>query len=215
MSLNYGTLKTQILEDSHKNTSSQVTAKVDDFVRNAEGIIARRLRCAEMITRVDLEDADRVTAGEGFYNLPSDFLEARSFYLNASDPVYLEAVSMLELRTIDATAPVRYYSIISDSEVEFRGVPSTSDSIELIYFGRPAAFTADGDTNDVLTRHESIYIYLALSALYEYTQDLELASAAAQAGLSAIDSLNEQTSRMIGGGRTRGFYNFSPMTGAR
>jgi hypothetical protein len=215
MSLNYGTLKTQILEDSHRSNSSQVTAKVDDFVRNAEGIIARRLRCAEMITRVDLSDSDRVTAGEGFYTLPSDFLEARSFYLNASDPVYLESVSLLEVRSIDSTAPVRYYNIIGYDEVEFRGVPSTTDTIELIYFARPTAFSADGDTNEILTRHESIYIYLALSALYEYTQDLELAQVAAQAGIAAIDGLNEQTSRMIGGGRTRGFYNFSPYTGVR
>lgn len=215
MSLNYGTLKTQILEDSHRSNSAATTAKVDDFVRNAEGIIARRLRCAEMITRVDLTDSDRVTAGEGFYTLPSDFLEARSFYLNASDPVYLESVSLLELRSIDSTAPVRYYGVVGHDEIEFRGVPSTTDTIELIYFARPAAFSSDGDTNDILTRHESIYIYLALSALYEYTQDLELAQVAAQAGLAAIDGLNEQTSRMIGGGRTRGFYNFSPFTGTR
>lgn len=215
MSLNYGTLKTQILEDAHRTASAQVTSKVDDFVRNAEGIIARRLRASEMITRTDLTDTDRVTAGEGFYTLPSDFLEARSFYLNASTPVYLEGVSLLEVRSIASTAPVRYWSVISDSEVEFRGVPSTSEEIELIYFARPAAFSDDADTNDILTNHESIYIYLALSALYEYTQDLELAQAAGQAGIAEIEALNEQTSRMIGGGRTRGFYNFSPYLGTR
>jgi len=215
MSLNYGTLKTQILEDAHRTASSQVTAKVDDFVRNAEGIIARRLRAAEMITRTNLTDTDRVTAGEGFYTLPSDFLEARSFYLDASTPVYLEGVSLLEIRTISATAPVRYWSVISDGEIEFRGVPSTTDEIELIYFARPAAFSSDGDTNDILTNHESIYLYLALSALYEYTQDLELAQAATVAGIAEIDALNEQTSRMLGGGRTRGFYNFSPYLGTR
>jgi hypothetical protein len=215
MSLNYGTLKTQILEDSFRTASTVITNKVDDFVRQAEGIIARRLRAAEMVTRVDLDDTDRVTAGEGFYTLPTDFLEARSFYLNASDPVYLENVSLLEIRSIDSTAPVRYWSPISKTEVEFRGVPSTTDTMELIYFARPAAFSSDSDTNDILTNHESLYINLSLAALYTYTQDLELAQVAATAGDQEITALNEQTGRLLGGGRTRGFYNMSPYYSGR
>jgi len=103
MSLNYGTLKSQILEDSHR---SDLSSKVDDFVRQAEGVIFRRLRCAEMITRVDLVDADRVTADEGFYLLPTDYLEERSIYLNGSTPVALESVSLAELRRYSGSAPV-------------------------------------------------------------------------------------------------------------
>lgn len=212
MSLNYGTLKSQILEDAHR---PGLTAKVDDFVRQAEGVIYRRLRSAELITRVDLTDADRVTADEGFYTLPSDYLEERSFFLLSSSygDIQLESVSLAELRRFSGSTPVRHYSIISSSEVEFRGVPSTSDSIELIYFARPAVFSSDTDTNNILTNHEAIYIHASLSVLYQYTQDLELSQVHGQIAADAIDTLNEQTGRMLGGARTAGYYDFNSWDG--
>ena len=210
MSLNYGTLKTQILEDAHR---PGLTSKVDDFVRHAEGMIARRLRCTEMITRVDLTDSDRVTAGEGFFTLPSDFLEDRSLYLEGSPQVRLEKTSLSELRTLSTSAPVRYYGIVSDDEIEFRGIPSDTATLELIYFARPAAFSADGDTNEILTNHEIIYLAGALNALYAYTQDRELAADAGNVFLDAVETLNEQAGRAFGGTRGRGFYELSSWDG--
>lgn len=208
MSLNYGTLKTQILEDSHH---TQLTTKVDDFVRRAEGVIYRTLRAAELITRVDLTDSDRVTANEGFYTLPSDYLEERAFFLidATNGDRQLESVSLAELRHYSGGSQVRHYSVISQSEVEFRGVPSTTQSIELIYFARPTAFSSDSDVNAILTNHESIYLDASLSALYAYTHELELASAHAAAADAAIEALNEQTGRLLGGARTAGYYELN------
>lgn len=205
MSLNYGTLKAQILADAHRTDLGD--AKAADFVRQAEGVIARRLRAAEMITRIDLTDSDRVTADEGFYTLPSDFLEDRS--LHRSDDVKLERVSLVELRRVTGGTTLCHYAILSTSEVEFRGVPSTAEVIELLYFARPATFTDDADVNDILTNHETIYLHAGLSALYEYTQDLELAAAAGSIAEAAIENLNEQAGRMIGGQNTSGAYGLS------
>lgn len=211
MSLTYSTLKAQILEDSHR---SDLSLKVDDFVRQAEGQIFRMLRAAEMIKRVDLDDTDRVTVDEGFYTLPSDYLEQRSLYLNGSNPRALESVSLAELRQVSGSNQVRHYSVISDSEIEFRGVPSTDDTIELIYFARPAVLVDDDDTNSILTRHETIYLNASLAALYNYTQDLELAQKAQDTADAAITTLNEQAGRLLGGARTYGGYNLSTF-GAR
>lgn len=206
MSLNYGTLKAQILEDAHRG---DLSAKVDDFVRQAEGEIYSRLRAAELITRVNLTNTDRVTVDEGFYSLPTDYLEERSFYTEGENGCMLESVSLAELRRVRGSAPVRHYAIISDGEVEFRGVPSTTQEIELIYFARPAEFSSDGDVNDILTKHESIYLHAGLSALYLYTQDLELAQAAAAISADAIEQLNEQAGRLLGGQRTAGHYDLN------
>ena len=206
MSLNYGTLQTLILSTAHR---PELTAEAPDFVRYAEGVIARRLRCAEMLTRVDLTDSDRVTADEGFFTLPSDFLEERSFFLEGTPSYWLEKVSLAELRQLSGSSPVRWFNIISPSEVEFRGVPSTSATIELIYFARPAAFSASGDENASLTNHEGIYLDLGLEALYKWTQDLELAAVHSESALLAIEALNEQAGRMVGGQRTRGYYSLS------
>lgn len=212
MSLNYGTLKTQVLEDAHR---PELTGKVDDFIRRAEGVIFRNLRSAELITRADLTDSDRVTAGEGFYTLPSDFLEVRALFLISSSygDIKLEPVSLAELRRYSGSAPVRQFTVISQSEVEFRGVPSASDTMELIYFARPTPFVSDSDTNDILTNHESIYLDASLAALYTYTQDFELAEAHAGATASAIENLNEQSGRVIGGANTAGYYDLNTWGG--
>lgn len=205
MSLNYGTLKTKILNDTHRG---DLTAEVADFVRAAEGVIYRRLRCSEMITRVDLTDSDRVTVDEGFFTLPSDYLEERAFFLDGGK-IMLESVSLAELRGVDGSAPVRHYAVISDGEVEFRGVPSTTNTLELIYFARPAAFSADPDVNDILTRHETIYLDAAKAELYLFTQDLELSQAHGAAALAAVEALNEQGGRAIGGARQNAGYCLS------
>jgi len=212
MSLNYGTLKTQILADTHR---TELTGEVANFVRAAEGVIARRLRCSEMLTRVDLTDSDRVTADEGFYTLPTDYLEARALFLiqSAEGDIMLEPVSLMELRRYSSSSKVRQYTIITDTEVELRGVPSTTQSFELIYFARPTAFAADGDVNDILTRHEAVYLHAGISALYQFTQDLELSAAHGQIAIDAIEALNEQAGRMIGGNNTAGYYDFNSWGG--
>lgn len=210
MSLNYGTLKTKILSDTHHTT---LTSYVADFVRAAESEISRTLRCSEMLTRVDLTDSDRVTAGEGFYTLPSDYLEERAFFLNDDDAM-LESVSLAELRAYSGSAPVRHFSIISDGEVEFRGVPSATDVIELIYFARPAAFSGDSDTNDILTRYEGIYLNFAKAELYRWTQDNELADRHYALAERQVETLNEQAGRLLGGARQLGYYQLSSF-GAR
>ncbi len=174
-------------------------------------MIFAKLRSAELITRVDLTDSDRVTADEGFYTLPLDYLEERSFFLISSEngDKQLESVSLAELRRFRSGSQVRHYSVISQTEVEFRGVPSTTESIELIYFARPTAFSGDSDVNSILTNHENIYIDAALAALYRFTQDVELASGHQDAADAAIENLNEQSGRVLGGARTAGYYDFN------
>ena len=208
MSLNYGTLKTQILGDAPR---PELTAKAADFVRQAEGNIFRTLRSSEMITRVDLTDSDRVTVDEGFYTLPADYLEERSFFLlnTTNGDRQLESVSLAELRRYRSGSAVRHYAVISQTEVEFVGVPSTTDEIELIYFARPTAFSDDSDVNAILTNHESIYLDAGLAALYRYTQDGELAAAHQQAADVAIVDLNESAGRTLGGARTAGAYDLN------
>lgn len=213
MSLNYGTLKTQILDETHR---PELTTQVVNFIRVAEGLIARELRCAEMLTRVDLTDSDRVTVDEGFFTLPTNYLEERQLFLvgTAYGDIALESVSLAELRLVAGSAPVRHYSIISLDEIEFRGVPGTTDTIELMYYARPTSFSGDADVNDILTKHESIYLDAAKAALYEYTQDVELAEKHGAAAMGAIEQLNQQAGRVTGGARTFGYYTLSSF-GAR
>lgn len=205
MSLNYGTLKTKILDDAHRPDLGD--AKAVDFVRFAEGEIARRLRATEMIKRSTLTDGERVTAGFGIYTLPTDYLEER--VVRRADGLKLDKESLSGLRNFDGGTALLSYAPISKTEIEFRGVPSVTETIELTYFARPATFTLDPDVNLLLTDHESLYVDAGLQALYIFTQDRELASDHAGLALDTIETLNEQAGRLLGGAETDPGYCLS------
>lgn len=207
MSHDFGELKTQILDWAHRPDLGDDLAA--EFVELAEGMIARRLRAAEMISVATIDDTDRVTVDEGLYNLPQRFLEARSVYKTGSNPIKLEPVSLKELRQVSGQTTVAHYAVISATQVEFRGVPSTTDVMEFTYFQRPIEFVSDTDTNTILDRHPTIYLHAGLAMLYEYTQDLELRDAAIAVVDTAIETLNEQAGRLIGGQNTAGGYCLS------
>ena len=204
MSLNYGTLKTRLRTLAHRGTEIQ-DEQLEDFIRQAEGVIARELRSAEMITRATLGESSRVAGG--IYTLPSDYLEDRAIY--TSDDVELQKVGLGELRSFPATLDVMFYCPLSKTEIEFRGSPGSGSDLELIYYARPTTFSDDNDLNSILTNHESIYVDLGLAALYTFTQDLTLAEAKASVAERAIETLNEQAGRLLAGARTAQAYNLS------
>lgn len=200
MSLNYGTLRTEVATLAHRTDIADDRLKT--FIRQAEGEIARRLRAAEMLTRTTFEEADRVAGG--IYTLPTDWLEEGIIW-NASD-VPMDKVGLSELRKYVATIDPQFFAPLSKTEIEFRGAPGTGASLPVIYFARPAAFTDDADVNSILTDHEDIYVNYGLAKLYTFAQDLELAQGHANAALDTIDTLNEQAGRLLAGARAEGHY---------
>jgi hypothetical protein len=202
MSLNYGTLTTQILADAHR---PELTSKAADFVRQAEGVVARRLRCAEMMTRASFTETDRVSGG--IYSLPTGWLQEGIIW-NA-DGFPMDKVGLAAIRRYKSAMDTLLYCPLSSTEIEFRGVPGSGATFEQIYFARPAAFSNDGDTNAILTNHETIYLHAGMSALYTYTQDLELAAAASGVAEAAIETLNEQAGRLLAGAQAQGAYELS------
>lgn len=205
MSLNYGTLRTRILSDAHRNDGTISDAKAADFVREAEGVIARDLRAAEMMTRASFQESDRVA--DGIYTLPAGWLQEGIIW-NA-DGYPMDKVGLAAIRRYHSTMDTLLFCPLSATEIEFRGVPGSGASFEQIYFARPTAFSADADTNAILTNHEAIYVQLGLAALYTFTQDLELAETAASIAQAAIETLNEQAGRLLAGAQAQGAYDLS------
>ena len=205
MSLNYGTLRTELLTLSHRG--AEITDdNLKSFVRKAEGVIARRLRAAEMLTLAQLTETDR--SADGIYTLPSAFLE-EGIYWRPIDGTAMDKVGLSEIRKYTAAMDPVYYCPLSKSLVEFRGVPGANSTIDYLYFARPAALSLDADVNDILTNHETIYVDAGLSALYTFTQDFELAQAHAGMAEAAIETLNEQAGRLLAGARSEGAYTLS------
>ena len=101
------------------------------------------------------------------------------------------------------------YAENGDGTIEFRGVPSATDVFDILYYGTPAPFSADGDENELLTDHETLYMAGAKFFLYLHTQDRELASDELDIYNGVIDTLNEQVARKVGGASIAPTYNFA------
>lgn len=206
--MNYGDLKTLILTNTHR---ADLSAVVGGFVAQAEDMLARGLRPAEWVTRVTLDESDRDTGG--IYDLPADFLEARALSGTGTSGTYLlKPVSFAEFHAYPTSGNPSVYTTYS-RKIEIRATPSTDTEFTLIYFARPAAFSADGDTSDLLTNHHTIYLYASMIALYDYTQDIELRDRAASQYDAMKESLNAQADRQRGGNGVGPAFNFGLITG--
>lgn len=204
MPLNYTTLQTAVLNNAAR---ADLSAECPDFIRLCEGMIRRDVRAFE--TRTTLDEADRVA--DGVYTLPDTIQEVRAIFAPIDDDSYaLQNVGLPAIRTLAASADVRYYAIVG-STIEFRGVPAADSEFEIIGIGWPDPLDTTA-TNALLTYHESLYVHGSLFHLYNYTQDLELAQIALRIYTDAAKALNEQISRRIGGGAIMPAYNFGHFT---
>lgn len=203
--LTFGTLKTLILNRAHR---TDLSGDVADFVRQAEGMIRREL-VAYPLTK-NLTDTDRVSGG--IYTLPIGLLQVREIWTADSqgNSYALEPVGVTSIREeLDLSAPVIQWAM-RGTQIEFRGSPAAASTLEMLYYGTPDAFAADGDTNDLLRDHEALYLDAGLMQLYTHTEDVELADKAEGRFNTAIEKLNQQYGRKVGGARPAAAYDFSP-----
>ncbi len=200
--MNYGELKTAILDDTHRSDLSDDVAR---FVRQCEGMIRRDLRA--YLINATLTDSDRVS--EGLYNVPGRLLEMRDIKLQGRQGDSLIRVAPGQIRRLDSTTDVVQYAQNGDSTIEFRGVPGTADIFDILYYGTPAPFDDDADENDLLTDHETLYMAGSKVFLYLHTQDKELAADEGGIFDNIVNDLNEQVARQIGGATVAPSYNFA------
>lgn len=200
--MNYGDLKQAILDDAHR---ADLSTHIARFVRQGEGMLRRQLTGYELSTTIT--DSDRVS--EGLFSLPARTIIIRSIHLQGRQGDALTRVSPAAIRRLDSTADVLQYCQYGGSQIEFRGVPGTSQVFDIRYLGTPAPFTSDTDENDLLTDHESLYMAAGKFYLYLHTQDRELANDELQIFNSIIETLNEQAARKISGATVAPVYNFA------
>jgi len=149
--MNYGELKQAILDDTHR---ADLSAHVARFIRQCEGLIRRDLTAYLLATT--LTDSDR--SGDGVYTLPARVLQIRTLRLQGRQGDDITRVAIAQIHRLDSTTDVVQYAELGNGEIEFRGVPTASDVFDFLYYGTPAPFSADGDENDLLTDHETLYM---------------------------------------------------------
>jgi hypothetical protein len=174
-------------------------------VRECEGMIRRELK--GYVLTYTLAEADR--ASGGLYTVPATVLDIRRLIPSDRQGDALVKMSPANLRRISPTADPLWYAVYGNDTIEIRGTPDTDAEFDLLYFGYPAAFSADADENSLLTDHETLYLAGARFFLYVHTQDRELASDELDIFNGVLSKLNESVAGKIGGATVAPAYNFS------
>ena len=134
---------------------SDLVLKVPLFIQMVEERLSRILRCPEME-----EEATIVTDAERI-DLPTDFRQARALYLDTDPRQELEAVTLGTLRTKYAqqiTGKPECYAI-SGGEIVLGPAPDDEYNAILTYYQDIPALSTDLETNWVISKHPSLYLY--------------------------------------------------------
>lgn len=105
--------------------------------------------------------------------LPSDFLDMVSLYRDTDPRHTLKPLPPQALqRTFRSSGIPEFYSI-TDGVLTLSPAPSGSEDLVMRYLASASDLSADGDTNAVLAKYPSIYVYGALSHHALLIRDME------------------------------------------
>ena len=134
----------------------ELVPRVPDFVSLAEANFDRVIRAKEQVTRAT------TSATTQYVSLPTDYLELDNVQINTSPVKRLEQVSLSKAddlkRTNNATGEPIYFSIQGNT-LELIPTPSSSTTLEIVYYAKLEKLTASNTTNWLLSGHPDIYLY--------------------------------------------------------
>lgn len=153
----YAELKTAVANWLERD---DLTSRVPEFIALAENRIARdkRIRIRSMETTTDLTISSQETA------LPTGFLGARRLYLEGNPKIRVEFLPPEDfwIRGLaNQSGQPEFFTIEGDSLVVGPS-PDTTYTGKLLYWQKFTAFSADADTNWLLTEATGLYLYGAL-----------------------------------------------------
>ncbi len=203
--MNFGELKTAIANYAHRD---DLTTYIPDFVKFAESVISNDpdSNDPEVLPGIRTRDQnDRVTTtlSTEYIDTPTNMLNIKDIQIN-SDPIqpltYLTPNELSFKFPSSTTGKPEFYTIHGD-EFQFKPVPSTDYTLEITYFAKYAALSADADTNWLLTNHPMAYVYAAMVACASFTEDdpvrwATLYKTLAQ-GINGTESKGRYPSRLV------------------
>lgn len=141
---------------------SDLTSVIPDLIALGEARIARDLRLRKQVTQTTLT----TVAGQQYVSLPADFLEAENFTVGTSPP---RTMSVVTPELLDVKFPAGSWSGVPAAycavgdQIRLGPTPDAAYSITLDYYQRWTALSASSDTNWLLQKHPSIYLFAALA----------------------------------------------------
>lgn len=143
-----------------------LTADIPDFILMCEAKLNRLLKAQSMETK----SASFSINGE-YVNVPSDFIEARHFYITSTSPDavlrYLPPDHMTDL--FDSVGQPAHYSLVG-GQFRFAPAPDATYTATLVYYAKIPAMASNA-TNWLLTAHPDAYVYGSLLEAESHIQN--------------------------------------------
>jgi len=177
----------EIIDYSHRG---DLDLKIPTFIEIAE---VAMLANPDEILKVRGQEVRSLANTDGQYlALPDDFQAARGLRIvtgeNNSINLGYRAPSDIRYRT--GTGQPNTFTVTS--QIEFDIVPDTVYSVEIHYYKDPAPLTSDNQTNEVLTRFPTIYLFGGLWQAFEFSLDTENSQKYRQLFIAAIKGANKK-----------------------
>lgn len=144
------------------------TTEIPEAIALAERRFNRKLRAPQM------EDAVSTTTSGSTIVLPTDFLELRAVYIDASPKVVLEQVTFSELRnrySSSTTGQPQNFALQSGNEMVLGPAPDTTYTLVINYYKKITTLDGSTATNWLLTAHPDAYIHGSLVELHTLLHD--------------------------------------------
>lgn len=181
----YAGLKASIADWS---TYTDVTDQIPDFVAWAHREICRRLRANVLLASADLT-LSAETIGQ-----PTGFIAFKRLYLDVSPRrriLTTSAEGAMDLAMEFATTTYPTHVAVEGTSLRFAPqFTGTTTTAKALYYKEPAALSADGDTNVVLTKYPYLYLFGSLEALHAFKEDGEMASSFGSKFGALLDDIN-------------------------
>lgn len=165
--------------------------EIDDFIKMAETEMFNnpvenlRVRGQNATLSTTLSTTLRTLA------LPTGYLEQRSARLSVNNvwqDVYYRVPEAMNIRT--GTGTPMYYTITT--QFEFDIVADQAYTFEAEYIGKPTALSVSNATNAVLTNNPQVYLFGALWALKQRTEEFVESQNYYEQFINAIKGANRQ-----------------------
>lgn len=134
---------------------SDLGTKIPDFITLLEARLNRILRTPEM------EETTTLTTDAEAIDLPTDFREIRSIYLDTDPRQRLDLVTPSVLRkkyAVQITGKPEVYAV-SGRQLLLGPAPDDEYELELSYYQEIPALSADNETNWLIVSHPDIYFW--------------------------------------------------------
>lgn len=182
---NYTTLQSTIADYLNR---ADLTAQIPTFIQMAEADMNTRLRTREMIVRAE------ATSNNEFVQLPSDWVEAINLHIvDGKQPL-----RFVTLDEADRIVAEKYYTQViayslMNGALELVPAPGADVDIEMIYYGKIPALSAQQATNWLLTKAPDVYLYGSLLHAQPFLMDDQRMPVFATLYNSRIEALNEES----------------------